>query len=91
MWQAGKKQYLLDSRTYAIDGGYDCPGSAIDDAAGRCIKKYTFTVTAPVGYNFTDFTITATPVAWQQAGGLINLTLDIRATRLRQQVVAFIK
>ena len=71
-----EKQYLLDARSYAIDGGTTALAQLSMAPSANVQKNYTFTVTVPVVTTAPTFTITAAPVATSAQAGDGNLTLD---------------
>lgn len=71
-----EKQYLLDARSYAIDGGTTALVQLSMAPSADVSRNYTFTVTVPVVTTTPTFTITATPVAGSRQASDGNLTLD---------------
>lgn len=71
-----EKQYLLDARSYAIDGGATALAQLSMAPSNDVGKNYTFTVTVPSVTTTPSFTITATPVAGGPQANDGTLTLD---------------
>lgn len=71
-----EKQYLLDARSYAIDGGTTALAQMAMTVPTDVANNYTFTVTVPVPAPAPSFTITATPIAGkpQANDGYLSLT-----------------
>ena len=71
-----EKQYLLDARSYAIDGGTTALAQMSMTLPNNVSNNYTLTVTVPVVTPAPSFTITATPVAGSKQANDGTLTLD---------------
>lgn len=71
-----EKQYLLDARVYAIDGGTTALTQLSMAPPNDVSKNYTFTVTVPVVTTTPSFVITATPIAGKPQANDGTLTLD---------------
>lgn len=71
-----EKQYLLDARSYAIDGGTTALAQLTMAPPPAVSKYYTFTVTVPVASTVPTFTITATPIVGKLQASDGSLTLD---------------
>jgi len=73
-----EKQYLLDARSYAIDGGTTALTQLTMAPSADVAKNYAFTVTVPVVTTTPSFTITATPISGSAQANANDgyLTLD---------------
>ena len=78
-----EKQYLLDARSYAIDGGTPALALLSMAAPSNVASNYSFTVTVPVPTPAPSFTITATPIAGQPQANDGYLTLDDTGAKCR--------
>lgn len=71
-----EKQYFLDARSYAIDGGTTALTQLSMALPANVSSNYTLTVTTPVVTTIPSFTITATPIAGKAQANDGTLTLD---------------
>jgi type IV pilus assembly protein PilE len=71
-----EKQYLIDARSYAIDGGTTALAQLSMAPPPDVAKFYTFTVTDPSASTVPAFTVTAAPIAGKLQASDGGLTLD---------------
>ena len=83
-----EKQYLLDARIYAIDGGTPALSLLSMTPPADVASNYTFTVTVPVPTPAPSFTITATPIAGKPQANDGYLTLDDIGNKCRSSLGA---